>query len=118
MYNFLIIFFFQAEDGIRDKLVTGVQTCALPISSYSKLSRRPATILGSSSTIRIFVTLFTSTPLDPDAPLPCQLRCMHPSNQAASAELEPEFSGRVMVNLLPLPAPLSTPISPPCARTM
>src|SRR5205823_10864523 len=26
------LFFFQAEDGIRDKLVTGVQTCALPIS--------------------------------------------------------------------------------------
>src|SRR2546425_4761232 len=29
---FRLIFFFQAEDGIRDKLVTGVQTCALPIS--------------------------------------------------------------------------------------
>src|SRR5687767_15967165 len=28
---FLYFFFFQAEDGIRDKLVTGVQTCALPI---------------------------------------------------------------------------------------
>src|SRR5438552_17676845 len=28
----LIVFFFQAEDGIRDDLVTGVQTCALPIS--------------------------------------------------------------------------------------
>src|SRR6478609_1166355 len=27
----LFVFFFQAEDGIRDKLVTGVQTCALPI---------------------------------------------------------------------------------------
>src|SRR3989441_7326699 len=27
----LSLFFFQAEDGIRDKLVTGVQTCALPI---------------------------------------------------------------------------------------
>src|SRR5207244_11319550 len=27
-----MIFFFQAEDGIRDDLVTGVQTCALPIS--------------------------------------------------------------------------------------
>src|SRR2546430_9995233 len=26
-----IIFFFQAEDGIRDLTVTGVQTCALPI---------------------------------------------------------------------------------------
>src|SRR5258708_2361087 len=28
-------FFFQAEDGIRDDLVTGVQTCALPISSFN-----------------------------------------------------------------------------------
>src|SRR5699024_10776805 len=27
-------FFFQAEDGIRDRNVTGVQTCALPISGY------------------------------------------------------------------------------------
>src|SRR5438552_6526314 len=27
-----LFFFFQAEDGIRDDLVTGVQTCALPIS--------------------------------------------------------------------------------------
>src|SRR5256714_260819 len=27
-------FFFQAEDGIRDKLVTGVQTCALPIFRF------------------------------------------------------------------------------------
>src|SRR2546425_7309789 len=29
-------FFFQAEDGIRDKLVTGVQTCALPILEASQ----------------------------------------------------------------------------------
>src|SRR3989442_10419787 len=29
----LCLFFFQAEDGIRDADVTGVQTCALPISS-------------------------------------------------------------------------------------
>src|SRR5688500_20362474 len=28
---FIILFFFQAEDGIRDYKVTGVQTCALPI---------------------------------------------------------------------------------------
>src|SRR2546421_8178044 len=28
----LFFFFFQAEDGIRDLIVTGVQTCALPIS--------------------------------------------------------------------------------------
>src|SRR5699024_11657718 len=30
------IFFFQAEDGIRDRNVTGVQTCALPISKYNQ----------------------------------------------------------------------------------
>src|SRR5437867_6741913 len=41
-YNFFVklaifIFFFQAEDGIRDRTVTGVQTCALPflLSPYT-----------------------------------------------------------------------------------
>src|SRR5687767_15248176 len=32
VFSLFSFFFFQAEDGIRDKLVTGVQTCALPIS--------------------------------------------------------------------------------------
>src|SRR2546427_5707340 len=48
-------FFFQAEDGIRDLTVTGVQTCALPISSLFgsqprrtslRCSRRPDNIGG------------------------------------------------------------------------
>src|SRR5207247_6472501 len=34
-------FFFQAEDGIRDPLVTGVQTCALPIWMSPSSSGRP-----------------------------------------------------------------------------
>src|SRR6266550_4989769 len=34
------LFFFQAEDGIRDVAVTGVQTCALPI--WSAWRRRPS----------------------------------------------------------------------------
>src|SRR5438128_7340302 len=33
----LCYFFFQAEDGIRDATVTGVQTCALPISCCPEL---------------------------------------------------------------------------------
>ena len=33
LVNGLFFFFFQAEDGIRDWSVTGVQTCALPIYS-------------------------------------------------------------------------------------
>src|SRR2546427_10661774 len=36
---FFFFFFFQAEDGIRDLTVTGVQTCALPISK--ELSMTP-----------------------------------------------------------------------------
>src|SRR2546429_438178 len=31
IFTFYVFFFFQAEDGIRDVAVTGVQTCALPI---------------------------------------------------------------------------------------
>src|SRR2546422_2009824 len=46
-----LFFFFQAEDGIRDVAVTGVQTCALPISGWpcpppcgphSRLTYRPS----------------------------------------------------------------------------
>src|SRR5437879_3184324 len=35
----LVVFFFQAEDGIRDTSVTGVQTCALPISPPTRRDR-------------------------------------------------------------------------------
>src|SRR5256885_15722049 len=41
MYNNIFFFFFQAEDGIRDYKVTGVQTCALPISYISAVNRLP-----------------------------------------------------------------------------
>src|SRR3989441_12617332 len=41
----LFFFFFQAEDGIRDKLVTGVQTCALPISGLAIALKDPVTNL-------------------------------------------------------------------------
>src|SRR5260221_6517256 len=41
-----VVFFFQAEDGIRDHCVTGVQTCALPISQRdADLQRQLAELL-------------------------------------------------------------------------
>src|SRR2546425_13295622 len=43
-FLFVFFFFFQAEDGIRDKLVTGVQTCALPIS-FSRLRSKLARLV-------------------------------------------------------------------------
>src|SRR2546430_5574167 len=44
----LFCFFFQAEDGIRDLTVTGVQTCALPIWRC----RRPGALAGGASEAR------------------------------------------------------------------
>src|SRR5688572_32277352 len=38
LFYFFFFFFFQAEDGIRDLTVTGVQTCALPISIGSAMA--------------------------------------------------------------------------------
>src|SRR5205807_7871692 len=38
--NSISVFFFQAEDGIRDYKVTGVQTCALPISIHDRAHAR------------------------------------------------------------------------------
>src|SRR5439155_5941859 len=38
----LVFFFFQAEDGIRAGHVTGVQTCALPISATPSSARGPS----------------------------------------------------------------------------
>src|SRR5690606_8496288 len=43
LYNSFIFFFFQAEDGIRDFHVTGVQTCALPIYQVKESSIRLVT---------------------------------------------------------------------------
>src|SRR5258708_37363048 len=37
LHVFVFFFFFQAEDGIRDDLVTGVQTCALPICTRPQI---------------------------------------------------------------------------------
>src|SRR5699024_6239495 len=42
-YTGITFFFFQAEDGIRDRNVTGVQTCALPICSFLYLVLRVGT---------------------------------------------------------------------------
>src|SRR6266496_3623255 len=47
IYFQFFFFFFQAEDGIRDLYVTGVQTCALPISSGPLLPSRSTADMAS-----------------------------------------------------------------------
>src|SRR5699024_11250393 len=55
-------FFFQAEDGIRDRNVTGVQTCALPIS----LTKKTAVFRGSGSLQFPSILLFYASLLTQD----------------------------------------------------
>src|SRR5437762_5236277 len=57
------LFFFQAEDGIRDTSVTGVQTCALPIS---------CSFVGIAKTLRKCFGLFSS-----DHSILCPQHCEH-----------------------------------------
>src|SRR5699024_11596058 len=50
-----IPFFFQAEDGIRDRNVTGVQTCALPIYDDGYLTKFPG--IGKKTAKQIILDL-------------------------------------------------------------
>src|SRR5438034_3967529 len=52
--SLFIFFFFQAEDGIRDHCVTGVQTCALPIYDEDNAEARNVAFLGSDTKKQLF----------------------------------------------------------------
>src|SRR2546430_4090198 len=79
-----LFFFFQAEDGIRDLTVTGVQTCALPISTEA----RP----------RIGGRIFTLH--DPRSPLPLELGAEFIHGEAPET-LSVAQAARLMVLELP-----------------
>ena len=53
LFYFYLIFFFQAEDGIRDRLVTGVQTCALPILGVEILTTAEALTEASDVIVKV-----------------------------------------------------------------
>src|SRR5690349_22471546 len=53
MLHLFFFFFFQAEDGIRDLYVTGVQTCALPIFVADLSEGKRARVLAPEAIIYI-----------------------------------------------------------------
>src|SRR5258708_21434356 len=75
-----IFFFFQAEDGIRDDLVTGVQTCALPISAKrlrSRLLRLIARFRSLCSVLRLARPVSASCPARWRSARSADLRCWY-----------------------------------------
>src|SRR5438876_143640 len=60
----MFFFFFQAEDGIRDGRVTGVQTCALPISSSRRSRSNDMVTVSADQKIRIRLKAYDHHLLD------------------------------------------------------
>src|SRR2546429_3415322 len=79
--HMFFFFFFQAEDGIRDVAVTGVQTCALPILA--------ATGEGAEMT-------------KPEIPMPKECRMTENSNPFPGADPFSEFGFRISFGIRPL----------------
>src|SRR5215211_1888017 len=97
-------FFFQAEDGIRDHCVTGVQTCALPIS--------PRWTYGALS---------SGSPLGPIVPTPSPSATVAPFVTAIEprcTSVTDQPSGVSIVTVLPadgtVPAKVTTPDAGAC----
>ena len=64
-----VFFFFQAEDGIRDYDVTGVQTCALPISRAHYVVDTGQGLEHARAQVSEILEALRATPR-PDAPIP------------------------------------------------
>src|SRR5256886_13624273 len=92
-----VFFFFQAEDGIRDLTVTGVQTCALPISHGKGVKRlkggnMPAgftrVIAVATLTAVLTLPLAAAQPSNPTRPASRVAQEPHPQIMAAIRALE------------------------------
>src|SRR5690606_40312444 len=59
----LFAFFFQAEDGIRDFQLTGVQTCALPILPWRVALRRDWVLYAMAILPLLFLAVFRYVPM-------------------------------------------------------
>src|SRR5256886_4516282 len=74
----ILVFFFQAEDGIRDLTVTGVQTCALPIlmaaAAGHPATRWCVTVLNPDGTAAAHGCAAGTRPWVPGPPGPMPLR--------------------------------------------
>src|SRR2546422_42659 len=83
---FFFFFFFQAEDGIRDVAVTGVQTCALPISIQRSWSSWSSLLLSSRS---LSASHFAVRPPDSRVVMYRSSRPLPPGRSAVNRSVRP-----------------------------
>src|SRR5438034_10976133 len=94
----VLIFFFQAEDGIRDHCVTGVQTCALPIFLRDTPHRLP--LDGTKSSRALLLAFYADPEPYPGEDLERELRSRFDS--VATLRADTRF---VNASILKLPPP-------------
>src|SRR3989442_9224224 len=111
--TWLLFFFFQAEDGIRDADVTGVQTCALPISCPNGTAS--AATLGQGA----LSPLFASGRLVQESSVVAGLRRKgEPRINFRSGKRQEGERGKSTVKVEPTPGRLLHSMVPPWARAI
>src|SRR5690606_30607896 len=91
-----LFFFFQAEDGIRDFHVTGVQTCALPIWSPVPVPRRAARGVPRLGPPAMPHVVTQACCADASCVHACPVNCIHPTPD------EPDFATAEMLYIDPV----------------
>src|SRR2546429_1671890 len=91
LLSFYFFFFFQAEDGIRDVAVTGVQTCALPISLLCPTPWRSPLI----------------APRQARLPFTPSLAALRAGSSGAAASLLPPSTRFVVTRIFKSPCPMA-----------
>src|SRR2546430_4314168 len=93
-----VFFFFQAEDGIRDLTVTGVQTCALPISPPSappprnSLSRKKSNKQPQMYPLPTLNSEYLSPPSSPNLLTPCTFQIYRSEERRVGKECRSRWS--------------------------
>src|SRR5438105_8505088 len=85
----IVYFFFQAEDGIRDPLVTGVQTCALPI--FCALATH-TTLMKAIQAVNFFMIITLGSKFR--AKMPESIERMHPNSVFFNSRSEERRVGK------------------------
>src|SRR5690606_39626682 len=93
----LLTFFFQAEDGIRDFHVTGVQTCALPISPSWVMNPKPFASLNHFTVpVAMFLLFsFNRNGWEESATLPPEMRHIPEEHRERKRTVPPSQSALV-----------------------